>query len=330
MPTQPTPSDVHVSIPLSRTSVAYMQAAAGFVADLAFPNIPVPKQDGKYYVYDRAVWNRDEVKKRAPATESAGGGYTVTTASYSCDQWDFHHDVPDERRANADDALNPDQEATMLVSHKAMIRREAAWASSYFGTSIWDTDITGIASGTPSSTQALQWNDAASTPIEDVETQRGAMLEETGYEPNLLILQYHVWSAIKHHPDIVDRIKYGQTPGSPAIVTLQAVAALLEIDRILVMKGIYNAAKEGLTESNSFIGGKNALLCYAAPSPGLMTPSAGYTFSWNGLLGASAMGGRITKFRKDELKADRVEIEMAFDQKVVATDLGVLFSGIVA
>jgi hypothetical protein len=330
MPTQPTPSDVHVNRPLSNISVAYIQAAAGFVADAAFPNIPVTQQSNKYYIYNRADWNRDDMEKRAPATESSGSGYTITTATYTCDQWDHHHDVPDERRANADDPLQPDREAVMLVSHKAMIRREANWASQYFTTSVWDTDITGIASGTPTSIQALQWNDAASTPIEDVEAQKAAMLEASGYEPNTLILQYHVWSALKNHPDLVDRIKYGQTPGSPAIVTLQAVAALMEIDRILVMKGIYNAAKEGLTESNSFIGSKHALLCYAAPNPGLMIPSAGYTFSWNGLLGSSAMGGRITKFRQDALKAYRVEIEMAFDHKVVATDLGCLFAGIVA
>jgi hypothetical protein len=61
-----------------------------------------------------------------------------------------------------------------------------------------------------------------------------------------------------------------------------------------------------------------------------MIPSAGYTFSWTGLMGSSAMGGRITKFRMDHLKADRVEIEMSFDHKVVASDCGVLFAGIVA
>jgi hypothetical protein len=329
MPTQPTPSDVHVNRPLSTLSVAYMQAAAGFVADAAFPNVPVSKQSDLYYTYDRAEWNRDDMKKRAPATESSGSGYTVSTESYYCDQWDHHHDVPDQRRANADEPLQPDREAVMLCSVKAMIRREANWATKYFTTGIWDTNIEGVASG-PTGSQVLQWDDAASNPIENVEAQKGAMLEDTGFEPNTLILQYHVWSALKHHPDILDRIKYGQTPGSPAIVTLQAIAALMEIDRILVMKGIYNAAKEGLTESNSFIGGKNALLCYVAPTPGIMIPSAGYTFSWTGLMGSSAMGGRITKFRMDHLKADRVEIEMSFDHKVVAADCGVLFYTIVS
>jgi hypothetical protein len=61
-----------------------------------------------------------------------------------------------------------------------------------------------------------------------------------------------------------------------------------------------------------------------------MTPTAGYTFSWNGLLGASAMGGRIKKFRMENLSSDRVEIEMAFDQKLVSADLGYFWDTIVA
>ena len=84
------------------------------------------------------------------------------------------------------------------------------------------------------------------------------------------------------------------------------------------------------TESNSFIGGKSALLLYSAPNPGLMTPTAGYTFSWTGLLGSGAMGGRISKFRLEKIKSDRVEIEMAMTQKVVSADLGTFFATAVA
>jgi hypothetical protein len=54
-------------------------------------------------------------------------------------------------------------------------------------------------------------------------------------------------------------------------------------------------------------------------------PSAGYTFSWTGYLGASDQGVRVKKFRMEELAADRVEAEMAYEQKMVAPDLGYFF-----
>ena len=61
-----------------------------------------------------------------------------------------------------------------------------------------------------------------------------------------------------------------------------------------------------------------------------MTPSAGYSFSWNGYLGAGPDGNRVKQFRMENLASDRVELEIAFDMKLVAADLGYFFNGIVA
>ena len=58
----------------------------------------------------------------------------------------------------------------------------------------------------------------------------------------------------------------------------------------------------------------------ANSAPGLQTPTAGYTFSWTGYMGAGAEGTRIKQFRMEHLDSDRLEGQMAYDQKVVATD----------
>jgi hypothetical protein len=145
-----------------------------------------------------------------------------------------------------------------------------------------------------------------------------------------LVLGKAVYDALIDHPDIVDRIKYGQTPGHPAMANLEALMKLLEVERILVMKAIENTAKEGATNSHSFIGGKHALLCYSAPRPGIMTPTAGYTFSWTSFVGAGQEGNRIKRFRLEQIESDRVEIQMAFDSKLVAADLGYLFLSVVS
>ena len=61
-----------------------------------------------------------------------------------------------------------------------------------------------------------------------------------------------------------------------------------------------------------------------------MTPSAGYTFTWTGLLGTAALGTTITRMRMEPKKATRIEIEQSFDQKLVAADLGRFFATAVA
>ncbi|MHA1859160.1 MAG: major capsid protein [Candidatus Thorarchaeota archaeon] len=325
----PTQHDVHINGPLTNISVAYMQDRAGFVADQVFPNIPVAKQSDLYWAYDAGYFNRDEMEKRADATESAGGHYKVTTDNYFAEVWAFHHDIGDQRRANSDAPLQPDREATELVSMKALLKREVLWASTYFATSVWTLDKEGVAAG-PTGDQFLQWNDAASTPLEDFRAARTAQMLLTGFRPNTLVLGPEVYDALLDHPDIIDRVKYGQTPGRPADIGTEDLSQLFKIPNVYVMEGIKNTAAEGAAASNAFIGGKSALLCYSAPSPGLMTPTAGYTFSWTGLLGAGAMGGRIAKMRMDLKKADRIEIEMAMVQKKVSADMGTFFYTAVA
>jgi len=323
---QPTPGDVHVNGPLTNISIAFMQNASNFIADRVFPNIPVTKQSDLYFLYDRGFFNRDEMEERAPGTESAGGGYEISTDPYFARVYAFHHDIPDQRRANADAPLQPDTEATNLVSHKALIKRETLWTGKYFSTGIWGTDLTGI-TGTPvPGTSFLKWSDANSTPIEDIRAAKTSVLENTGFEPNILVLGQKVADALVDHPDIVDRIKYGQSSGNQAVIEMSDLEALFKIPRILVMKAIVNSAAEGVANLHGFIGGSNALLAYSTPAPGIMTPTAGYTFSWTGFLGAGALGSRIRRFRQEKIQSDRVEIDMAFDQKLIAAELGFFFS----
>lgn len=336
---QPSRSDVHVNRPLTNISLAFMQSAEAFVADAVFPNIPVAKASDQYFTYARGEFNRDEMEVRAPATESAGSTYTVGTDNYNCIVRAFHKDVPDQIRANQDDPINLDREATEYVSLKALINREVNFAARYFVGSIWTFEADGVAAApTPPATydptnaalnDKLQWNDPASTPIEDIRQGKRYVHERTGFRPNQLTLGRATYDVLLDHPDLVGRLDRGQTNG-PAIATRDAMAALFEVERILVMDSIRNTAKKGQTAVHAFIGGKHALLSYAPPRPGLLTPSAGYTFSWTGYLGATNMGSRISRIRADLLKADRVEIESAYDQKLVSAELGYFFDGIVA
>ena len=331
--TQPTARAVHVDQPLTNISIAYLQSAANFVAGQVFPNLPVQKQSDLYYVFDRGFFNRDEAKKRAPGTEAAKVGFELETASYFADVWAVKHGIPDQIAANADAVLNLETAAAELVTHKMLIRREKDWAANYFTTGVWGTNYTGVASS-PGTGDLVQWSDETSgDPIGDIRTAKTDIMESTGLMPNTMVMSQRVLDALVDHPDIVDRIKYSGGVGNqnPAVTSEQALSQLFGIPRILVMRGVENTAAEGDTNVHSFIGGKNALLTHSAPTPGVMTPSAGYTFSWQGYLGQSNEFGMATKRRyRDELETTEIEGAMAFDHKLVAADLGVYFSGIVA
>ncbi len=321
----PTPGDMHVNQPLTNVSVAFIQAASGFVADRVFPSIPVSQQSNLYYRYTRADWNRLESQLRAPGTESAGGGWNVTTDSYFCDVWAVHKDNADQDYANADDQFNLDQEAAEWVGLQMLLRKDQLWTSAFFTTGVWTGDQTGVAAA-PGANQFLQWNDVNANPITDVKNQILAIARRGGgFMPNTLVLGPEVYNALTEHPDIIDRIKYSER----GIVTADLMASLFGVERVLVPWTVSNTAAEGAAESAAFRFGKAALLLYAAPRAALRTPSAGYQFSWSGLIG-SVDGVRTKRFEIPEIASQRIEGEIAVDMKVVAPELGVYFATAVA
>jgi hypothetical protein len=323
---QPTQSQVHVDAILTNISVAYMQRAENFIADKVFPVVPVDKQSDKYFVYTKNDWLRDEAQVRTDGTESVGSGYNITTETYYADVYAIHKDIGDQTRANADAPINVDREAAEFVTHRLLTRREIQFNNDFMTTNKWATDVTGVAAS-PTSGQTIQWSDYTnSDPINDIEAGKAGILSVTGLEANTLVLGYDVFRQLKNHPDLVDRIKYT----SSQTITEDMLARMFDIERVLVSKSIKATNKEGATGAYSFTTGKTALLCHVAPNPGVLTPSAGYTFSWTGVSQGMGLTIGTSSFRLESLRATRVEAELAFDNKVVGTDLGYFWDSIVA
>lgn len=325
---QPSSQQTHVNAMLTNISVAYMQGADAFIADKVFPMVPVQKQSARYFVYKKEDWFRDEAELRAPSTESAGGGYEIdNTPNYYCNVYAYHKDLDDQTRNNTDNPLDADKDATEFVSAKLLLRRELAFMNTYFKAGIWGTDVTGVASA-PSAGQVLQWDNSAADPVHDVSNAQLAIQGVTGKKANTLVLGPQVYAALKQCPAIMERIKYTQK----GIITTDLLAALFEVDKVLIPFGIQNTAAKGQTAAMSFIYGKHAFLCYSEPNPGLQKASAGYIFTWTGYAGAGAFGNATYTIPTPLLGRNsiRVESEMAFDMKKVASDLGYFFSGVVS
>lgn len=315
---QPTTSDVHVNRPLTNISTAYLQDQTDFIADKVFPNVPVSKKSDSYFVYPKGQWFRTDAKKRAPATESAGSGYPIETATYSADVQALHKDVDDQIRSNADEPLDLDSDASEFVTRGLLLKKEKDFAAKYFTTSVW----TGAADYTPSPL----WDGTNPTPIANIRTKILAIKRATGIRPNKFVMAEDVWNVIQDSADFIDRISYNDRK----IVSLELLAAVLGIDQVLVAGAMENTAAEGATPTMASLFTKDCLLVYAAPRPSLMLPSGGYTFSWTGYLGASPQGLRIKRFRMEPIASDRIEGELAYDQKLVASDLGCFFNNCIS
>ena len=328
---QPTYSDVHVNAALTDISVAYVQDDANFIADKVFPPVPVVHQSDQYFIFSKDDFFRDEAQLRADAVESAGGGFNLTQGTYSAKVWGFHKDIGDQVRRNADPAIDIDVSTTKFVTQKMMIRRDRFFVATYLTTGIWGTDITGVASN-PGANQTIQWSDDVNgDPFTDIENGQTTILQNTGHEPNVLLLAFQVFQALRKHPLVIDRIKYTVT-ATAAKITPALMAQAFDVEEVVVSKAVYNTSQEGVTAVNAFVTGKVALLCYKNPSPGLFEPSAGYTFPWQGFTGLNSMGIKVYQVPMPWLGLNtvRTEAEMSFDMQVVAPSLGYFFNSIVA
>lgn len=330
---RPLSGDIHVSVPLTNFAQKYLQEQTSFVAMRAMPNLPVQKETDLYYRFNETDFYRDNVKVRADGTESQGADWRVSTESYFTQVRALHKDITDRQLINQDAIINLSRSTTEFLMHQMLINREREFANTFMASASWTTTVTGV-SASPTGSQFLQWNNEAADPIRDVRRGKTVVHRLTGYRPNAMLMGREVFDQLLDADNILARINGGATTALPAMVMMERLAQLLELDNIYVMDGIVNTALRDATDdrnrNNSFIGGKNALLYYRPATAGGMTPSAGVQFSWTGYTGATDSGIRMTQFRMEAHKAVRVEAEMAFDFKVTGADLGYYFASAVA
>ena len=322
----PTQSDLHVNVPLTNVSIAWMQDASTYIADKVFPKVPVQKQSDLFWKYSKSDWRRTDVKLRAPGTETAGSGWNMDTGNYYCNVYGIHKDIDDQIRANADSNFNLDRDATEFITNQLLLSRDIAWNDAFFKTGVWTTNKAGT-------TDFVKWSDAGSDPISDVADLVVEFRKLTGFKPNICVLGAAVMKELKQHPDIIDRIKYTQK----GIVSEDLIATLFDVDELYTSYATstsvsqYNdASVQDAAATYSFVTNpEGVLFCYAPKAPSQMTPSAGYTFTWKGYLGGNNQGIRVKRFRMEHIAADRIEAEQTYDMKVIAPDLGTWLSDVV-
>lgn len=312
---EPTMSSVHIDSALTDYSRAYFQNPGSYIWRAIAPVVDVAKESGKYFVYDKTELLRTVAQKKAPNSEAPVRTYKISNDNYACDVWSIAVDVSEQVRANADPALDPEEDAVRVAVQDMNIALDVQAASEFFVAGVWGTDDA-----------TKNWSDAASNPLGDISTAVRTVLQNTGYRLNTLTIGPDAWyGCLDQHPDLLSRIPDTQMK----ILTPALLGAMTGLN-VVVAESIRNTAGEGLTGSYAFNYTDHALLTYKAPFAGLRNPTAAATFNWTGLLG-SAGGVRVQRHEmpwKDAMP--RVQVEAALDFKVTASDLGYLFTDVSA
>jgi hypothetical protein len=311
---QPTHSEVQVVDPvLTNLLVGYNQADERFVATKAFPLVMTEKQSFTYYAFTKKYWFADELKSRAPGAAFARGGYGVTSATGYANTFGLEHTIAAEVRANNQAPLELEQAGLRWLSQNSLIRRERAFSTDFMVTGVWGTD---------DNNAATDW-DSTGSPVDDILTAKMTISNNTGFDANSMVVGYITHKGILGNTNIADRIRYVQGAGIQTIES--ALLSILGIQNYWVSKASYNSANEGQSGTYAAIIDDDALVFSVTPNPGIMSPSAGFTFAWQGGGG----NGAVSMYAEPQTKSDVLQHSEAWDQKVVASDLGYFFADIV-
>jgi len=296
---------VHIDQVLTQISVAWPNN--NLVGENLFPTVPVAKQSDKYYIFGREAW-LPENDFRAPGTEANEvPGLALSTDTYYAQEHSLQIPVTDEERWNADSPLAPDRDGTEMVTGKIQLGREKAMKDLATTAANYASTNTATLSGTS------RWNDYVnSDPISDLRTGKAAVHSRIFMEPSLGVIPYQVMTILEDHPDFIERIKYSER----GIVSADLIGAVVGIPKIIIPGVGINSAHVGATASLGYLWGKDVIMAWVPPRPGLKIPAFAYEFGWRGNPGGQVQ--YIDRWREEKRKSDLVRCCRYYDLKLVA------------
>ena len=331
-----TASDWHVDRPLSNLSIAYTQDSSQFIASKVGTPIPVSHESDKYTEYPQGYWNREYDSTRAEEGVANSVNYNTKERNYSIGDKALRIFISDRKRANADNLFNLDREGAELVTNSLLIGEELDFKDKFLTTGKWGLDKVGV-TATPTGDQFLSWADAASDPVGDYKkARRGFILRTAGKKATEIAMTLDVFDALTEHPAIMDRIKTTNA-NAPAVISMQMIAALFEVDRINIISTVVNTANDAVEDGNGDVPVNNTFLAeglflpmHNAKTGGLLTATAIGNFYLPAFTGSN-LGPRFRRYRAVEGKdGGYIEGQIRVDRRIVSADMGELWSDVLA
>lgn len=320
---------------LTNMALSYYQNAANYFAKAIFPVCPVNLSSDNFYIFDKEDLLRDSWQRKPAYGKVMPAVVSEHTDTYKCDVDQMIMGIDEirqtdlQRRQGPTLARDPRAQRTKTIAEQANIHQDRLFADGFFRSGVWANELTGVDSTMPGENEFIKFSNDNSDPIQFIADRKLKMHEETGRTPNKLAIGANVFNALRKHPAILDRVKYGGSTANPASVTKNVLAQLFEVDDLVVLMSIFNQAKQGKDADMTFIGDPNALLlAYTTSAPAVDEPSAGYIFTWD-MLGDGQMLPIFHYPGENGTHSEYVEGLMAYDMKKTADDLAVFCKDVV-
>lgn len=265
-----TPGQARVIDPILTTAAQGYQNNQ-MIGTALFPIVPVDQRGGKIITFgkeDFMLYNTG----RAPGANTKRVSYGYAGDPYALEQHALEGQVPMEymQDANAVPGIDAGRMAVMKTQNIIALSTEKQQADLATNASNYASSNKATLSGTD------QWDDDASKPSSAVSDAIDTVRSKVGKRANTVILGPEVFSALKDHPAIIDRIKHTGRD----VVTAELLASLWDVRRVLVGDAVY-ASDAG---EFSDVWGKSVIVAYTEVGSlqDMGLPSYGYTYQLRG------------------------------------------------
>jgi len=290
----------HVDQLLSNVAVKYR--SGNYIADKVFPMVPVKKDTDLYRVYERNF--------RIPETKKAAKGiarqldFDISTSTYVLEKHALVDYISKDEEENYD--LNSLKVDTTEELTDAILRRREKSVADLFTTTSWSNNVSLAA--------AWSSNTTTTNPIPTMDSAASVVLTESGLMPNFAQMDHLSYLDAKNHVSILDRVKHTSREMNENIL-----AGLFDIPELLIGRASSDTAAEGLTQTVSFLWGRQAFVGWKAPRASFKAPSCGYIFQ-------SSMP-MVRRWKDEAREAEAIEVQQKYQPKVVASLTGFLVKG---
>jgi hypothetical protein len=248
---------------LSEIAIRMVQQPVDFVGLTLFPLFRTGLYTSQYYIVDDAAMvSAPPLVPRAPGAPFPRSLTKLSNDQYNTEQWAQEEPVGLEENAKYARPGAAMQVATRRLMRIILLGHEQRTMQQATGATV------------PNAAVAVPWTDAGSDPLGDTTAARKQIFGATGLQANVMTCPWTVFEALKQNQQIKDMIKISDKSSRWP----ELLAALFDVERFAVAKGVVNNANEGQAVSLSEVWADNVILAYVDMTEDLKSPSFGRTW----------------------------------------------------
>jgi len=305
---------------LTKQCAAPLEAKEDFIsANGAFPRIFTQMPYGSYKQWTNDSLLRCDVEGYQPGSDVPMDDLELEDVAYACKPYAKAMAAVDRNRVANE--LETKGKALMTMAYRnldvqmaTILGTGANFGATYAGVT-----------ASPSTAQFIQWNEALSTPIEDVAKYQEEIRAKTGLQPRHMIISKDVFLALRANAEI----KAAMRTDADKIVTPLTLARFFDMDEVLVVNSIKNTSKEGATTQTKVATLTKTVLIYHRGSDDILSPACIKIF-FNTEYGDQTNGAILETYRDETKKSDIVRFFQDFVFKVTMKELGTLLTAVIA